>query len=150
MAAVSCCCSPPSSPRLANYATATYYIPRTPIPGSRGMRRMAAIDRSIDRSRMVSNSVARFWGRAAVKGTIPPSKFSIRPPRVSLGARARESSSRDHDDIPDIRSGGTRERRGTSGERALKFMRLLCDRIGCRRCTDCLVAPRRGSDRHGE
>lgn len=45
MAAVSC----GLSARLANYASATYYIPCTPIAGSPGMRRTATIDRSIDR-----------------------------------------------------------------------------------------------------
>lgn len=92
---------PLSSPRSANYATATYYIPRTPIPG---MRRMAAIDRAL---RQWWNSVAPVFGYR--RNDSPRNFPSNRSPRVPLGARA--SRVRVTTAIsPCIRSGGTRER----------------------------------------
>lgn len=132
MAAVSCLLllqlSSLLASRSANYATATYYIPSTPILGFRGMPRIT--DRSIDRSCIASNSVARF--RGAIEATIPLEIFHPTDPLACLLLRVRVTTTM-------YKKRRRNERAGT-----LKFMRLLCDRIGCRRYTDCLVALPRG------
>lgn len=79
MAAVSCC----RSPRLDRLTTATYYIPRTPIPG---MRRMAAIDRSIVRCANGETRLPPFLG---IKGTIRLEIFHRTDPLACLLVRAR-------------------------------------------------------------
>lgn len=84
---------------------------------------------------MVKLGCPRFW----VSKERFASKFSIEPIPSRASWCARESSSRDHGDIPVYKKRRNERARGRWD---------LCGyyAIGCRRYTDCLVALRRGSE----
>lgn len=130
MAAVSCC----RSPRLDRLTTPRLHI----IFRAHRSLECDVWPRSIDRScvaPMVKLGCPRFW----VSKERFASKFSIEPIPSRASWCARESSSRDHGDIPVYKKRRNERARGRWD---------LCGyyAIGCRRYTDCLVALRRDSE----